>query len=269
MEGIELLFASIGIFRVTIANIYTFIFGIAIGIAITTIAYLLYVLKQMNSEKFRSMVSMKIVEAKIEDKMPLEEKLKLIAEKDSDLKRRKACALILEYEELFKDKRLRKGYTNIEFTKYLTWSLIQNIAQIYYPKAKRPYLNITISDATKLIKYASQRVDQILDINGLRILRKLNINSANGMLNFYKRVYDLKLVKLIYKYKLNKIFFGFKVLINIINPIYWVRKLIVNRSFNVITKRICVNVIQIAGEEAYNIYSKNAFNEGNDLIEAK
>ena len=112
-------------------------------------------------------------------------------------------------------------------------------------------------------------MDEILDINGLRVLRKININSANGMLNFYKRLYDHKIVKLIYKFKLNKILFGFKVLINIINPIYWVRKFIINRSFSIVTKKICVNVIQISGEEAYNIYSKNAFNEGDDLIEAK
>ena len=265
-----MLLSSIGIFRITFGNIYTFIFGIAVGLAIATILYLLYILRQMNSKKFKDMSSIQIVETKIDPKsMTKEEKQKILNDRKSDDKRKQVCALILEYEELFKDKKLRKGYSDIEYTKYLTWSLIQNIAAIYHPKDKRPYLSITIKDATKLIRYASKRMDEILDINGLRVLRKININSANGMLNFYKRLYDHKIVKLIYKFKLNKILFGFKVLINIINPIYWVRKFIINRSFSIVTKKICVNVIQISGEEAYNIYSKNAFNEGDDLIEAK
>ena len=100
--------------------------------------------------------------------MTKEEKQKILNDRKSDDKRKQVCALILEYEELFKDKKLKKGYSDIEYTKYLTWSLIQNIAAIYHPKDKRPYLSITIKDATKLIRYASKRMDEILDINGLR-----------------------------------------------------------------------------------------------------
>lgn len=240
-----MLLAKIGIFRITFGNIYTFIFGIAIGIAIMTIIYLLYVLKQMNSKKFKNM-----------------SKVNLDEFNSTDLEKEKVANTIKEYCLIFNDKKLRKGYTSVEYTKYLTWSLIKNIAEIYYPKSKRPYLDITISDASKLLKYASKRLDQLLDFNGLRIVRKININTALGTVNIYKKVNDTNFVKFIYKFRINKILFGFKVLINLINPIYWVRKLIVNKSFKIISDKICVNVIQIAGEEAYNIYSKSVFSEG-------
>lgn len=263
-----MLVQTIGIFKVSILSIYTFIFGIALGLAIATIIYLLYVLRQMNSAKFKEMTKIKTKDYEFNPSvLNKKEKVKFDEFKSSLDKQKQVCALILEYEEIFNDKELRKGRTNFEFTKYLSWSLIQNVAHIYNPKSKRPYLDITISDATNLLRYASKRMDEILDFNGLRILRRININTFRGTFTFYKRVYDFKLVKLIYKYKLNKILFGFKVLINIINPLYWVRKFVINSSFEIITRRICVNVIQIIGEEAYNIYSKNAFDKGVVLIE--
>ena len=240
-------FFSIAIFTNIIGNIYTCLFGIAIGIAIATITYLLIVLKKMNKNKKKAYIS----------------------EDDKDKSKDEAFKLIHEYKEIFKDKKLNKDISYIERSKYLTVSLVENIAAIYYPKAKRPYLNITINDATKLIRYVSNRLDETLKIPGLVLVRGLSINNINEAKNLYKKIYDLKIVKLIYKFKLNKILFGFKVLINILNPIYWVRKLIVNRSFNVITQNICINILEIDGEEAYNIYSKNAYTEGVDLIENK
>ncbi len=265
-----MLVQTIGIFKISILSIYTFIFGIAIGLAIASIIYLLYVLRQMNSSKFKEMSKIKTKDYEFNPvAMSKKEKIKFDEFKTSLDKQKQVCALILEYEEIFNDKKLRKGYTNIEFAKYLSYSLLKNIALIYNPNSKRPYLDITISDATNLLRYASKRMDEILDFNGLRILRRININTLRGTFTFYKKVYDLKAVKFIYKYKINKILFGFKVLINIINPIYWVKKFIINSSFEIITRKICINVVQIVGEEAYNVYSKNAFDKGVVLIENK
>ena len=48
-------------------------------------------------------------------------------------------------------------------------------------------------------------------------------------------------------------------MLNAINPVVWVKKLIINPSINLITKQIILKLIQQIGQETYNVYSKQAF----------
>ena len=49
--------------------------------------------------------------------------------------------------------------------------------------------------------------------------------------------------------------------LNIFNPVYWVRRLVINTSLDFAFKKLCLAVIGIVGEETYKIYSKRVFDE--------
>ena len=63
------------------------------------------------------------------------------------------------------------------------------------------------------------------------------------------------------KYKVKKIFNTVKNALNLFNPVYWIRKGIIDTSLNFAIKKLCQAVIGIAGEETYKVYSKRVFNE--------
>jgi hypothetical protein len=53
--------------------------------------------------------------------------------------------------------------------------------------------------------------------------------------------------------------------INLVNPIYWVRKGIIDNVTKVILVKLGLAVISITGEETYKIYSKKVFNRDVEL----
>lgn len=245
---------SIGIFDITFANIFTFVFGIAIGIAIMTIIYLQKVLSKIKSEGFNELSKVTIDEYEIAFNVNNDEKIKDIKDTSNAYKVYKTINM---YENLFYDKKLRgkKGY--VLYTYELVSSLVKNIASIYSPDARFPLYEVTIDEFLDLMKYLSKRISEILDYNDITYIRKINLNTIISVKNLSFDIKNSRVVQISKKYHINNILSGFKLLINIVNPLYWVRKFVVNRSFDIVEKRICASVIRIVGGEAFNIYSKN------------
>ena len=54
-------------------------------------------------------------------------------------------------------------------------------------------------------------------------------------------------------------------MINIINPVYWVQKLMIESTMSIATKRISLLIIDVIGEETTKVYSKSVFNKETDL----
>lgn len=50
-------------------------------------------------------------------------------------------------------------------------------------------------------------------------------------------------------------------MINVVNPVYWARKFVVNKSIDFTIKKLCMIVIATCGEETYKIYSKAVFDQ--------
>lgn len=253
-EGDIMFQISIGIFDITFANIFTFVFGIAIGIAIMTIIYLQKVLSKIKSEGFNELSKVTIDEYEIAFNVNNDEKIKDIKDTSNAYKVYKTINM---YENLFYDKKLRgkKGY--VLYTYELVSSLVKNIASIYSPDARFPLYEVTIDEFLDLMKYLSKRISEILDYNDITYIRKINLNTIISVKNLSFDIKNSKVVQISKKYHINNILSGFKLLINIVNPLYWVRKFVVNRSFDIVEKRICASVIRIVGGEAFNIYSKN------------
>ena len=53
--------------------------------------------------------------------------------------------------------------------------------------------------------------------------------------------------------------------LNVLNPVYWFRKTIMNTTLDFAVNKLCLAVIEIVGEETYKIYSKRVFDEEKNL----
>ena len=254
---------KIGIFKVNISSIFSLAFGIAIGIAIITLIYLLYVLKTLNSKKFKKENTIMIDGVMIETH-PIKSTNNII-ENNSD-NGIMVKDMIKEYQSIFLDKRLRGDYTNVGYCKELSLSLLNNIAKLYYPKSNTPMLEISVEDTMTLLRYIVSRVDNLLNYDGLKFIRRIRLKTIYKTVMFKKTVENWKIYKLSKKYNFNQILNGFKFIINFVNPFYWVRKAIIDTSFSIITKHLCLVIIGIVGEEGYKIYSNSVFKKENEEI---
>lgn len=262
-----MLLLKLGIFDITFGTVFTFAFGIAIGVAIVTIAYLLFVLKKLNGKEFENSMSVKIENYEISPNLKKKERLEALEKQRLESNSYKAYEMILMYQDIFRDKKIKGNKGDIQYALELSKSLITNIATLYYPESRFPIYEITIDEAIELAKYLSSRITDILNYNGLKMIRKFNINTIISVKDFSFEIKESAFVQKMQNMHVNKILFGCKVLINIVNPIYWVRKLIVNTSFDVVTRKLCLAVIQIVGEESYNVYSKGFLKKENELNE--
>lgn len=256
-----MILVSIGIFELNISNIIGLILGIAVGFALFMLIYLLYVLKTMNSKKYKEENSVSIEDLKIDaslKKKDLIEAQKRIKIHDNA----GICAsMITEYQTLFLDSRLKNGKSNIGFAKELSLSLVNNIATLYYPKSKNAYLEISVEDSMTLLRYVISRIDNTLNYGGLRFIKSIKLSTIYRFTMYKKIIDNLKITKVLKKYNITKILSGFKFIINFINPFYWVRKAIIDTSFKIIEKKLCLQSIAIIGSEAYYIYSNSVFKD--------
>lgn len=227
---------KLGIFDINLSTIFSFLFGLAVGLAIFALIYLALALSTMRSKKYIVKTAVKDVTSKeIED-------------------------MIAETQIMFKDKKLRGEKSMIAHAKDLSTDLVKNIAIKFFPKSKHPLLEISIDELLLLGVYISKRLDEVLDHKGLRLFRKLKISTIVSMGEIKQNIEDHPLVKATKKYKIAEAFKAAKSVINIVNPVYWVKKAIVNTAMDVILKKLCVIIIGICGEETFKIYSKSVFN---------
>ena len=114
-----------------------------------------------------------------------------------------------------------------------------------------------------LMHYIANRISELLDRPVGRMVKKVKLSTILSLGDVKKKLDASALMKATKKYKVKKLFSAMMGAINLINPVYWIRKSVVNGALNVAIKKMCQAVISICGEETFKIYSKKVFNEEN------
>lgn len=187
--------------------------------------------------------------------------------KAEEVQEEEVIEFIKNAQEKFKDKNLLENTNQFTHMYNVASDMSLKIARRFYPKSKYPLLELSIDESLLLFVYISQRIDQILDKRGLRMFRRVTISQIVKLTNTKKAIDESTIMKL--QEKLNvkdvsKVTFS---VMNMFNPFYWTKKLIINKSFDIITKKICLIVISIIGEEFYTVYSKNVFKVESNIEE--
>ena len=139
------------------------------------------------------------------------------------------------------------------------WNLINDIAKAYYPESKYPLYELSINEVILLANYISNRIDELFSGRFLKQVKNVKISTVLKIIDIKKKYDQNKLVKTANKYKVPK---GVKFILtalNTLNPAYWVRKIMIDGAFNIVVKKIALTIIDVVGEETYNVYSKNMF----------
>lgn len=187
----------------------------------------------------------------------------IIKTQNDDLTTLEVKDMVCLTQTSYKDKFLRQDTSRINHCFKLSKDLAYAIALKFYPKSNHPFLELSVNEITMLTDYITSRVNDILNHRGIRMLRKLKIST---IVDFSIKTKDIEESKAFQTTKsisqnLNKA----KYVIDIINPLKWGRKLIIDKIINIIIDHICLVIIGIVGEETYKIYSKKVFNKDVDI----
>ena len=224
-------------FEFNFAVLISFLIGIFLGLALAVLVYLIVVLSTMHNKKF-------IVQTKVSE----------VSEND-------ILNLIENAKIQFKDEKLRGDTSYFSYAYDISKNLVISIAQKFYPNSKHPLLEISVDELLMLFVYISKRLDEILDHKGLRFLRKFKISYFVGLYDIKEDINNNEIIKKTKKYKVKEAFNAARKVVNLINPVWWVRKFVMNKAMKIVTKKLCVVVISICGEETYKIYSKSIYSK--------
>ena len=226
---------KIWIFNIDFSTVLSFLIGILIGAVIICMIYALIVLSSLRNKKF------------------------LIKVEDDSLTSTEVKDMIIQAQKSFKDKDLRGELSRVNHCKNISMDLVYGIASRFFPKSKHPLLEISIDEVMMLSLYVKTRIEDILNRRGIRLLKKIKIGQIFDVTQKTTKVVNSKAFKV--TKDVNSTFNTIKKIVNVVNPAWWVRKLIIDNTINVITDKLCVVIIAIVGEETYKIYSKTVFNQ--------
>ncbi len=231
--------------EISFGGLVNFLLGILSGFILFTVTYIYFIIRGKNLDEQSIVQSVENVD---------QEELK---------------TLILDKQAQFKkmNRKHPKGLGKFVFD--LSYELVEEISGYYFPKSKYPMLELSVDEMIELNHYITQRLDGILDQPLLKNTRNIRITRIVQLFEKKKQLEERKVVKAMRNKTVNKAFKVTMGAINVFNPAYWFRKLVVNTSVDFITKRVSLMVIGVVGEETSKIYSKKLFDKDIefDLVE--
>ena len=225
-------------------SLFILLTGIVLGFIISVCLYLVIFLASLKKTK-----DTEIKELSYENEVLLKEKL-------SEIKK----DFITDTEGLsMKEKTDMFGNA--------LYNVANTVASNYYPNSKYPLYELSIEELIHLLNYLSNRIDGIFSKPVLKMFRKMTISQIFRIIDTKKKIEENKLVKVATSSKTKKIFQSIMTVINYANPIYWIKKVVINTSLTFTLNRIFLLVLDIVSDETNKAYSKSLFNEERVLNE--
>jgi hypothetical protein len=223
------------IFNIDFNTIISFIIGILFGIIILCLIYAILVVASLGDKKY------------------------IIKTEDDSLSEKKVKELIMDAKKFYKDKKLRGKTGRVTHCYKIAKDLAYGIAASFYPNSKYPLLELTVDEVVALLGYIQTRVNELLDRRGLKILKRLKVSFITDLSQKTTTVINSKAFNV--TKDVSKGFGIFKKVINVVNPVVWVRKAIIDNTMVIVLDQLCLVIITVVGEETYKIYSKKVLNK--------
>lgn len=147
----------------------------------------------------------------------------------------------------------------------VSYELMGEIARYFFPDSQYPMLELSVNELLRLNHHITDRIDELLDKPVIKNAKNLQVIRVMQMYDKKRQVEETKIVKAAKRIHLPKIMKYGGAALNAVNPVYWFRKAVISTSVNAMTKRVCLVVIGIVGEETVKVYSKALFEEPIDL----
>lgn len=169
-----------------------------------------------------------------------------------------------------RQKRLRKilktkneGAFRLSFE--VSYELIEEISRYFFPNSKYPMYELSVNELLELNHYITDRIDEILEVPVLKNAKKAKIITIVNLYEKKKAIQDSRVARTAKKLKLGKVARYGGMALNAVNPVYWFRKLVLSTSIDAMTRKLCVAIIGVVGEETAKVYSKKLFDKEFEL----
>lgn len=221
--------------------------GIIIGILLSILVYVLF-----------AVLGAKKTEKKVR---------KYAISRNTEIENDEVNIIIRAAKDQFIDEKIDLTFgQKIDLFRDIIFSLTSDIAKVYNPTSKYPLFEISVDEFITLIKYIDHLFDEVF--NSKYILRKIRRVKISSMVNFYdktQKVQENKIVKTAEKMHINKISKTIGNVLNVVNPVHWVKKAAKEIMIESILNNIVNIVIDIVGSEVAKVYSKSIFNDDSAL----
>lgn len=179
---------------------------------------------------------------------------------------------VLKKINIIKDKFVlnTEGLSTKEKFEELGHSLFETmnvVAETYYPDSKYPLYELTIEELILLLSYVSNRIDEMFSKPFLKPFKKMSVSQIVRFIDLRKEMSEKKIVKMVTNKKTHRIKDIVLGVINIINPVYWVRKLVMGTTINAAIRKACLIIIDIVGDETNKTYSKAIFDKERSIYQ--
>lgn len=173
--------------------------------------------------------------------------------------------LILEKQQAFKKlyKKREESYGKLIFD--FSYELIEDISSYHYPESKHPMLELSIDEMLELNHYITDRLKQVLDQPLLKNTRTIRVTKIVELFEKKKRLEQTKLAKVAKNKSVNRAVKVTLGAVNVFNPAYWFRKIVIHKSLDFVSKRIALLTLAVVGEETAKVYSKKLFDKEVEL----
>ncbi len=173
---------------------------------------------------------------------------------------------LIEQKQIKLKRNLKiKSNGTFRVTMDISYELIEEISRYFFPNSKYPMLELSVNELLELNHYITNRIDEILETPILKNAKKTRVITIVNMYEKKRAIEESKLAKAAKKYRFGKVLKYGAMALNVVNPVYWFRKLVLSTSIDAITRKLCVTIISIVGEETANVYSKKLFDKELDL----
>lgn len=147
----------------------------------------------------------------------------------------------------------------------MSLELVEEISRYFFPNSKYPMYELSVNELLELNHYITDRIDEILEVPLLKNAKKTRIITIVNMYEKKRQIEESKIAKAAKRMHLGKVVKYGGMALNAINPVYWFRKLVLSTSMDVITRKVCVAIIGVVGEETAKVYSKKLFDKDVEL----
>lgn len=226
---------SIFKFEINLFSLVSFATGVVAGIILLVLYYLFACLKEINKNSIK-----------------LNENIKKVSQEEIK-------EMIEEYQESFEAEKSRRKAIPFDYFKQSIWDMMNEIASQFYPKSKKPLTELTINEMIELDKYIVSKIEALLGHKGIQLIKGLRLSTIMAAVNSTNKVRKTKPVKFIERHGLIKAYNTIATVVTSLNPVTWVKRLVINPAVNVLIDKICLVCYSIIGGETYNVYSKQAF----------
>lgn len=143
----------------------------------------------------------------------------------------------------------------------ISWQLIHDIAKVYYPDSEYPIYELTIDEMIILNHYITDRIDSLFKGRIIGMFKRIRIAQIINILELKRKLDESKVMKAANKAHISGVFKTASAVLNVFNPGYWVKKIMINTTMSIGSNKLATTIIDIVAEETVKVYSKSVFNK--------